>query len=85
MAFVPSVLPVVADIHEAQGRLDVAALYRELNAEDVEAQGDAIEKIDSLVDFLNTAPQPSERAKHDDECWKRHPGCLVEMVRGLIA
>ena len=37
-----------------------------------------------LQAFFDLVGEPSERAKHDEDCWRKHVPCAIARVRAIV-
>jgi len=76
----------IAEIYDALGQSEKAALQRERDAPDPDAP-----TVDGLADsirgVLNAVPEPSalcRRLGHDADCWHSHAACLADKLWELL-
>lgn len=43
-----------------------------------------VEIIDEALALLGALPEPSERAKHDADCFLKHPACLAAKLSEIL-
>ena len=73
----------LAQICDALGKPEQAELFRYLERPDPDALT-VDDLADSLRDAVAGVPDASTKAKHDEECWKKHPACLADRVLELL-
>jgi Glu-tRNA(Gln) amidotransferase subunit E-like FAD-binding protein len=73
----------IAQIYDALGRTEQAAVLRYANRPDPDAL--TVEDLAaSIQECIDAVPEPTRKASHDSECWKKHAHCLAEKITELL-
>lgn len=77
----------IAEIYDAIGRTEQAALMRSLaedDRRDEEAMAAGLFEAVEAIERLLARTEEQDRAKHDENCWRKHAACLADQIRELL-
>lgn len=73
----------LADLAEAMGLPNAGHLRESAEREEADRSDDGYDaqsELDDLRYLLNSVPEPTTLAKHDDDCWQRHARYLADRI-----